>query len=101
MVYIVSISAEKVKQIAKIAKLEISDEELEIFVNKFNFTLAQVEKLKEVDTENVKPTTHVLQYGNVMREDIVKESLSQHDVLANAPEQANGGYLVPRVMEGA
>lgn len=95
-----SISAKEVEQIAFTARLEIASKDLDNFVQEFNTVLAQTEKLKEVDTTNVKPTIHVLEYGNVLRKDVVQQSLSQEAVLANAPAKESGGYLVPRVMEG-
>ena len=94
------ITADEVKYIAQLSRLEIDESKMDGFVKKFNDILIYAGKLDELDTENVQPTTQVLNYGNVMREDIVKPSLTQEEVLANAPERANGGYLVPRVMEG-
>ncbi|MNE73381.1 Aspartyl/glutamyl-tRNA(Asn/Gln) amidotransferase subunit C [compost metagenome] len=64
-----------------------------------NAILQYAEKLNELDTENVKPTTHVLQVSNVMRDDVVKESLSQEEALLNAPEDEDGHFKVPAVLE--
>ena len=94
------VSAKEVAHIAHLARLEIGESELDVFTKRFNDILDYVNTLDKLDTENVKPTTQVLDYGNVMREDIEKPSLTQDEVLANAPERKDGGYLVPRVMEG-
>jgi aspartyl-tRNA(Asn)/glutamyl-tRNA(Gln) amidotransferase subunit C len=97
---IMKVTAREVQYIARLARLEIGEGELELFVRQFNDILGYVDVLSKIDTENVEPTAQVLAYGNVMREDIVKPSLPQEEILANAPEKKNGGYLVPRVMEG-
>lgn len=94
------VTADEVKYIAQLSRLEVGENELDLFVEHFNNILAYADKLSLLDTENVEPTAQVLDYGNVMRADVVKPSLTQEEVLANAPEKANGGYLVPRVMEG-
>jgi aspartyl-tRNA(Asn)/glutamyl-tRNA(Gln) amidotransferase subunit C len=94
------VSAREVQYIAKLARLEIREEDLELFVRQFNDILGYAGKLDKLDTESVEPTAQVLPYGNVMREDVVKPSLTRDEALANAPAQKDGGYLVARVMEG-
>ena len=94
------VTTERVKHIAKLSRLEIDEKELDSFVKHFNNILAYVKKLDDLDTTNIEPTAQVLSYGNVMREDIVVTSFTQEEALMNAPEQKDGGYLVPRVMEG-
>ncbi len=94
------VTAQEVRYIAQLAKLEIREREMDKFVQEFNDILVYAGMLDRLDTSEVEPTAHVLSYGNVMREDIVKPSMTQEEALKNAPERANGGYLVPRVMEG-
>ena len=94
------VSAKEVEYIARLSRLEIKESDLELFTRQFNDVLDYADTLGKLDTENIEPTAHVLDYGNVMREDIVKPSLTQDEILANAPERKDGGYLVPRVMEG-
>ncbi|MNH43019.1 Aspartyl/glutamyl-tRNA(Asn/Gln) amidotransferase subunit C [compost metagenome] len=84
---------------AKLARLQLSPEEEATFTEQMNAILQYAEKLNELDTENVKPTTHVLQVSNVMRDDVVKESLSQEEALLNAPEDEDGHFKVPAVLE--
>ncbi|WP_310830240.1 Asp-tRNA(Asn)/Glu-tRNA(Gln) amidotransferase subunit GatC [Paenibacillus pedocola] len=94
-----SITVKDVQHVAKLARLQLSPEEEATFTEQMNAILQYAEKLNELDTENVKPTTHVLQVSNVMRDDIVKESLSQEEALLNAPEDEDGHFKVPAVLE--
>lgn len=94
-----SITVKDVQHVAKLARLQLSPEEEATFTEQMNAILQYAEKLNELDTENVKPTTHVLQVSNVMREDVVKESLSQEEALLNAPEDEDGHFKVPAVLE--
>ncbi|AIQ49367.1 glutamyl-tRNA amidotransferase [Paenibacillus sp. FSL R7-0273] len=94
-----SITVKDVQHVAKLARLQLSPEEEATFTEQMNAILQYAEKLNELDTENVKPTTHVLQVSNVMREDAVKESLSQEEALLNAPDDEDGHFKVPAVLE--
>lgn len=94
-----SITVKDVQHVAKLARLQLSPEEEATFTEQMNAILQYAEKLNELDTENVKPTTHVLQVSNVMREDVVKKSLSQEEALLNAPEDEEGHFKVPAVLE--
>lgn len=94
-----SITVKDVQHVAKLARLQLSPEEEGTFTEQMNAILQYAEKLNELDTENVKPTTHVLQVSNVMREDVVKESLTQEEALLNAPEDEDGHFKVPAVLE--
>lgn len=70
-----SIQMKDVEHVAKLARLHLTDEEREMFTEQLNAILQYAEKLNELDTEQIEPTTHVLHLSNVMREDVVKESL--------------------------
>ncbi|KGE20937.1 Asp-tRNA(Asn)/Glu-tRNA(Gln) amidotransferase subunit GatC [Paenibacillus wynnii] len=94
-----SITVKDVQHVAKLARLQLSPEEEATFTEQMNAILQYAEKLNELDTENVKPTTHVLQVSNVMRDDVIKESLSQDEVLLNAPDHEEGHFKVPAVLE--
>ncbi|MDR2006754.1 MAG: Asp-tRNA(Asn)/Glu-tRNA(Gln) amidotransferase subunit GatC [Acidaminococcales bacterium] len=94
------VSAQEVQYIAKLARLEIPEEDLALFVRQFNDILGYAGMLGKLDTEKVEPTAQVLPYGNVMREDAAGTPLTQEEALSNAPAQKDGGYLVARVMEG-
>jgi aspartyl-tRNA(Asn)/glutamyl-tRNA(Gln) amidotransferase subunit C len=94
-----SITVKDVQHVAKLARLQLSPEEEATFTEQMNAILQYAEKLNELDTENVKPTTHVLQVSNVMRDDVVKDSLSQEEALLNAPDEEDGQFKVPAVLE--
>jgi aspartyl-tRNA(Asn)/glutamyl-tRNA(Gln) amidotransferase subunit C len=94
-----SIQTKDVEYVAKLARLNLSDEEREKFTDQLNAILQYAEKLNELDTEGVEPTTHVLHLSNVMRKDEVHESLSQEKVFRNAPEEEDGQFKVPAVLE--
>jgi len=93
------ISKQEVEHVAKLARLELSDDEQEKLTDQLSNILTYVEKLKELDTTGVEPTSHVLDINNVMREDRGAPSLSRERALANAPEQAAGHYRVPKIIE--
>jgi len=94
-----SISNNDVQHVAKLARLNLTSEEEQTLTGQLNAILKYAEKLNELDTENIEPTTHVLHVSNVMREDETKESLSIEQVMSNAPEEEDGQFKVPAVME--
>lgn len=90
-----------VPHVAKLANLKLTDEEIKKFDKQLEETLAYVENLKEINTENVKPTAHVTGLENVTREDIAKPSLSQQDAISNAKKSHNGSFIVDAILENA
>lgn len=94
-----SITVKDVEHVAKLARLHLNDAEKEQFTGQLNAILKYAEKLNELDTENIAPTTHVLQIKNVMREDESKPSLPIEKVLKNAPDEEDGQIRVPAVLE--
>ncbi|MEK4438054.1 Asp-tRNA(Asn)/Glu-tRNA(Gln) amidotransferase subunit GatC [Paenibacillus sp. FSL K6-2862] len=94
-----SISNNDVQHVAKLARLNLTSEEEQTLTGQLNAILKYAEKLNELDTENIEPTTHVLHVSNVMREDETKESLPIKQVMRNAPEEEDGQFKVPAVME--
>lgn len=94
-----SITAEEVRHIALLSRLELSDDEVKLFTGHLDQILQYVEKLKELDVEGVVPTSHAIPLYNVMREDIVEESLPKEDALRNAPDRADPYYRVPKTTE--
>jgi aspartyl-tRNA(Asn)/glutamyl-tRNA(Gln) amidotransferase subunit C len=95
----VSISKEQVEHIAQLARLSLAPDEVERFTEQLNDILRFAEKLNELDTEGVEPTSHVMPMTNVLREDEVKPSWPRERVLVNAPEQKDGMFRVPPVFE--
>ncbi|WP_408955631.1 Asp-tRNA(Asn)/Glu-tRNA(Gln) amidotransferase subunit GatC [Natroniella sp. ANB-PHB2] len=93
------IDQETVEKIAHLARLEVSEEEKEVFANQLSDILEHAEKLNELDTEDVEPTAHALPIKNVFRKDEVRESLEREDTLANAPDKDKGMFKVPQIVE--
>ncbi|KAA0816896.1 Asp-tRNA(Asn)/Glu-tRNA(Gln) amidotransferase subunit GatC [Bacillus licheniformis] len=93
------ISIEEVKHVAHLARLAITDEEAAMFTEQLDSIISFAEELNEVDTENVKPTTHVLQMKNIMREDVPDKGLPVEDVVKNAPDHKDGYIRVPSILD--
>jgi aspartyl-tRNA(Asn)/glutamyl-tRNA(Gln) amidotransferase subunit C len=93
------ISRKEVEYVARLARLELSEEEKEKFTEQLSQILTYIDKLNELNTEKVRPTSHVLPLTNVFREDKVKESLSQEAVLSGAPSKVKGHFKVPKIIE--
>ena len=95
-----AISKEDVKHIAELARLELSEEDLQKFQGELSSILEYIEKLQEVETEEVPPTYQTFDLVNVFRNDKVEEGreLSQDETLANAPEKENGYIKVKPVL---
>ncbi|WP_280139738.1 Asp-tRNA(Asn)/Glu-tRNA(Gln) amidotransferase subunit GatC [Lihuaxuella thermophila] len=94
-----SISREEVQKVAFLARLKLTEQEADQFTGQLNDILQFAEKLNELDTDQVEPTSHVLPMANVMREDEVKPSVSGEKALSNAPDQQDGMFRVPAVFE--
>ncbi|HEY0829322.1 MAG TPA: Asp-tRNA(Asn)/Glu-tRNA(Gln) amidotransferase subunit GatC [Bacilli bacterium] len=94
-----SITLKDVEHVAKLARLELKEEEKQPFTEHLNAILKYAEQLNELDTENVEPTSHVMMLSNVMREDEVRPSLPLDKVLLNAPDEEDGQIKVPAVLE--
>ena len=88
-----------VKYVAHLARLELTPAEQQKFGDQLAHILEHIEKLKQLDVTNVEPTAHALPRVNVTRPDEVRPSLPHDDVLRNAPAQANGLFIVPKIVE--
>ena len=93
------ISVENVKHVAHLARLAITDQEAEKFQKQLDAIVTFAEQLNESDTTNVKPTTHVLDMKNIMREDVPEKGLPVEEVLKNAPDHKDNQIRVPAVLE--
>lgn len=93
------ITLDEVKHVANLARLAITEEEAEKFTKQLDAIISFAEELNELDTENVEPTSHVLDIKNVLREDTAKPGLPVEDVLKNAPEQESGQIKVPAIID--
>jgi aspartyl-tRNA(Asn)/glutamyl-tRNA(Gln) amidotransferase subunit C len=94
-----SITIKEVEHVANLARLELSEAEKEQFAGQLNAILKYAEKLNQLSTEGIEPTSHVLPLANVMREDTIKPSWPIEKVLLNAPEEEDGQFKVPPVLE--
>jgi aspartyl-tRNA(Asn)/glutamyl-tRNA(Gln) amidotransferase subunit C len=92
------ITEKDVEHIGSLACIDLNDDEAELFAKQFNSILDYFKELDAVNTENVEPTHHVIGLTNVFREDVATESLSQEEVLANAPRQDKGFIKGPRIV---
>jgi aspartyl-tRNA(Asn)/glutamyl-tRNA(Gln) amidotransferase subunit C len=92
------ISKEEVLYVAHLARLELDDAAVEKFADQIDTILDYVDKLKRVDTTNVKPTSHAIALSNAFREDEEREHLDRELALANAPEKEDGSFVVPKVV---
>jgi len=88
-----------VRHVAELAKLQLTDEEVEQYAGQLSAILEYVESLKEVDTSGVQPTPYVLSLQNVMREDESADSLPNEKALANAPDDDEGFFRVRAFFE--
>ncbi len=88
-----------VKYVAHLARLSLSPDEEQKLAAQLGNILGYIEKLKEADVSGVEPTAHAFPVVNVTRADEVRPSISNEDALRNAPAQANGLFMVPKVVE--
>ncbi|NME35894.1 MULTISPECIES: Asp-tRNA(Asn)/Glu-tRNA(Gln) amidotransferase subunit GatC [Fusobacterium] len=95
-----ALTREEVLKVAKLAKLEFNNDEIEKYQTELNEILNYIDMLNELDTENIKPLSQVNNDTNNLREDEVKPSLSVKDALKNAPEEIDGTVVVPKVVGG-
>ena len=94
-----AVTIEDVRKVAYLARLSFSPEEEARLAEDLSRILEYAQKLSELDTEGVPPTSHVLPIHNVFREDVVTPSLPQDELLANAPSRWRGFFRVPKVIE--
>lgn len=93
------ISKEEIEHIAVLARLSLPEEEKELFGSQLSNILDYMEKLNELDTKGIEPTSHVLTLSNVMRDDIPRPSIPKEDVLMNAPDHTEKFFRVPKIIE--
>ncbi|MNI37445.1 Aspartyl/glutamyl-tRNA(Asn/Gln) amidotransferase subunit C [compost metagenome] len=94
-----SITVKDVEHVAKLARLELNDQEKQQFTEQLNAILKYAEQLEGLNTDDVPPTSHAMPLVNVMRKDEAKPSLPIEKVLLNAPEEEEGQFKVPAVLE--
>jgi aspartyl-tRNA(Asn)/glutamyl-tRNA(Gln) amidotransferase subunit C len=94
------IDREQVLHVAKLARLKLSDEEVERMSGELSAILEHVDNINELDLEGVEPTTHVVPLENVLREDVPRPSLPREQALEQAPDADESGFRVPSPGQG-
>lgn len=93
------ITAVEVEHVAKLARLELTEAEKEIFTGQMDAILSYVEKLNELDTSGIIPTAHAVPMENSFREDLLAPSIGIDNALGNAPDRVESFFRVPKVIE--
>ena len=91
------ITIQDVEHVAKLARLDLTEEEKVKFSKQLGDVLKYVEQMNEVDTSNVEPLSHVVDFNNVMREDEIHYDCSKEELMMNAPEEENGFFKAPKI----
>ena len=91
------IGTDDVKHVAKLARLELTEDEINKYSQQLGSILEYVEQMNEVDTTGVEPMPHAIPVYNVMREDVVKYEQTKEEMMANAPSEEDGFFRVPKI----
>lgn len=94
-----TIDETQVRKVAKLARLELTDEEVKRFSRDLGAILEYIQKLNELNTDGVEPLAHCLPITNVLRDDIVRPSLGAEATLANAPDRYEDYFKVPSIFD--
>lgn len=94
-----TITKEQVNHIAHLSRLEIQEDEVDGYIEKLEKVVDLFNELNSVDTENIKPTYHVLDLVNVFREDVAQKGMDREEVLKNSKETEAGQFKVPTIIE--
>ena len=89
----------QVRKVARLSRLELTEAEVEEFTGQLSAILDYVEKMNELDTDNIEPLAHCLPISNVFRQDRVKESLGTEKTLGNAPQRDGDFFKVPKILD--
>jgi aspartyl-tRNA(Asn)/glutamyl-tRNA(Gln) amidotransferase subunit C len=89
------IDRDQVLHVAKLARLKLTDDDLDRMPEELSKILEHVETMNELNLEGVEPTSHVVDLTNVLREDVPRPGLSREQALGQAPDAADGGFRVP------
>lgn len=92
------ISKQEVEYVAQLARLSLSEKELDMMTGQLDNILAYVDKLAELDTTDVEPTSHVLSITNALREDVAQPSLAREQAVQNGPNNNGEFFQVPKIM---
>ncbi|TQS44213.1 Asp-tRNA(Asn)/Glu-tRNA(Gln) amidotransferase subunit GatC [Cryptosporangium phraense] len=93
-----AISREEVAHLARLARLAVTDDELDTFAGQLDVILGSVARVSEVAADDIPPTSHAVPLTNVLREDVVRPSIDREMVLLAAPAAEDGRFRVPRIL---
>ncbi|GGM36210.1 aspartyl/glutamyl-tRNA(Asn/Gln) amidotransferase subunit C [Longimycelium tulufanense] len=93
-----AISRDEVAHLARLARLAVTAEELDVFAGQLDDILQAVARVGEVAADDIPPTSHAVPLTNVFREDVVRPGLSQQQALSGAPRAEDGRFRVPRIL---
>jgi len=93
------ITVADVEYVARLARLTLSKDETDLFAGQMDAILGYVDKLNELDTADIRPTSHAVPMENAFREDAVRPSIGVGKALENAPDRVDSFYRVPKVIE--
>lgn len=93
-----SISRDEVAHLARLARLAVTDDELDLFAGQLDQILQSVAQVSEVAADDIPPTSHAVPLTNVFREDVVRPGLDQQQALSGAPAAEDGRFRVPRIL---
>ena len=94
-----AISRDDVAHLARLSRLAVTDDELDMFAGQLDVILQAVARVGEVTAADIPPTSHSVPLTNVLREDVVEPGLTQDEALAGAPDAQDGRFRVPRILE--
>jgi aspartyl-tRNA(Asn)/glutamyl-tRNA(Gln) amidotransferase subunit C len=94
-----AISREEVAHLARLARLAVTDDELDRFAGQLDVILQAVARVGEVAAADIPPTSHAVPLTNVLRDDVVVACLTPQEALAGAPDAAEGRFRVPRILD--
>jgi aspartyl-tRNA(Asn)/glutamyl-tRNA(Gln) amidotransferase subunit C len=94
------IDREQVLHVARLARLKLTDDEVERMTGELSSILGHIDKINELDLEGVPPTSHVVEVANALRPDVPRPCLPREVALASAPERTEEGFLVPSPQAG-
>jgi aspartyl-tRNA(Asn)/glutamyl-tRNA(Gln) amidotransferase subunit C len=95
-----TLSRADVEHVAHLARLGLTEDELVRFEGQLNHILDQYGVLATLDTEHIPPTAQTIELANILRDDVVRPSLTQDEALSNAPERSGGHFAVPAILGG-
>jgi aspartyl-tRNA(Asn)/glutamyl-tRNA(Gln) amidotransferase subunit C len=93
------ITRDEVANLARLARLAVTDEELDVFAGQLDVILGAVARVQEVAAADIPPTSHAVPLTNVLRPDVIVPCLDRDEVLAAAPSAEDGRFRVPRILD--